>query len=96
MTHVLKVSEWESASGWLVADVTRPAASSSDWGWIPKMLNLSITDYIHLLYSKFNVRYIKYFPGCNMLHFAFASLNDARKFKNYVNKTAREKNFLIY
>ena len=84
MTHVLKVSEWEAASGWLVADVTRPAASSSDWGWIPLMLNLSIVDYI------------KYFPDCNMLHFSFSSLTDARKFKNYVNKVAREKNFLIY
>ena len=96
MTHVLKVVEWETASGWLVADTSGLAAGSSDWGWIPSMLNLSITEYIHLLYDKFNVRYIKYFPECNMLHFAFASLNDARKFKNYVNKTARDRNFLIY
>ncbi len=96
MTHILKVSEWESAAGWIVADVTCLAACSSDWGWIPSMLNLSITDYIYLLYNKYNVRYIKYFPGSNMLHFTFSSLSDARKFKNYVNKVAREKNFLIY
>ena len=96
MTHVLKVAEWECGGHWLVADTNKVAASSSDWGWIPTLLNLTIVEYIKLLYNTYNVREIKYYPKCNMLHFAFATQVDARKFKNYVNKIAREKNFLIY
>lgn len=96
MTHILKLEEWESVGKWLCGDVSALAAGSNTWWYIPNLLSLAPVDYVKLLISKFNATHLSYSLNSDVLIYYFTSQSDARKFKNYINKIAREKNFLIY
>ena len=96
MGHILKLEEWESNGRWHCGDVSALAAGSNNWWNIPTLLNISYTDYIYLLKDKFHATNFHYKAKYNVLLFSFSSLADCRKFKNYINKIAREKKFVIY
>jgi len=96
MEHILKYTEWEINGKWYCTDISSFSKGSGLWYHIPNMLNISYIDYIYLLKDKYYVTYMKYKPEYNVLIFAFDSLALCRKFKNDMNKIAREKNFYIY
>ena len=96
MTHILKYEEWETPAGWLCGDVSALAAGSNNWWYVPILLNMSPVDYVKLLINKFKVKTIHYKANKNVLIFYFSTLEDCRKFKNYINKEARNKKFYIY
>ena len=96
MTHLLHYEEWESNGKWLCGDVSALAANSNAWWYIPRLLEITPTEYVKLLIEKFNVKHIHYTAQHNVLIFKFSTLADCRKFKNYINKIAREKKFYIY
>lgn len=96
MTHILHYEEWEDNGKWVCGDVSALAANSNAWWYIPRMLEISPVEYVKLLINDFHVNYIHYRVKYNVLLFSFSSLDDCRKFKNYINKTAREKKFYIY
>lgn len=95
MAHVYKATEWQSGlSTWYVADVQELGTSSGYW-WIPlKILGLNPVDFVKLLKNDFNIKHASYSKEYNMLTFSFGSLEDARRYKNYINRKAREKNFI--
>lgn len=94
--HLYKTTEWEDASGnWLVNDVTSMTSIAMKW-WIPmRMLNLTPEGYLRLLVDKFHINYAHYTAEANVLVFTFASQDAARKYKNWINKKARECNFIL-
>lgn len=96
MAHIYKMEEWESNGKWHCGDVSALAANSNMWWYVPQILDISYTDYILLLINKYNATNLHYFKENNLLIFSFSSLADCRKFKNYVNKKAREKKFVTY
>lgn len=96
MNHILKLEEWESNGYWLCGDVSALAADSNTWWYIPALLSISPVEYIHLLIEKFHAVKLSYEVKYDVLIFRFSSLADCRKFKNYINKMAREKKFVIY
>lgn len=96
MAHVYKVEEWEHNGRWYCGDVSALAADSNDWYYAPQLLDLSPTEYVKLLVSKFGASQIRYRAAANVLIFSFSSLADCRKYKNYINKIAREKKFVTY
>lgn len=95
MAHLYKTTEWQSGSGvWYVADVQELGTSSSYW-WIPlKILEISAVDFVKMLKNNFNVYNVRYNKEANVLIFNFKSQEAARKYKNFINKKAREKNFI--
>ena len=94
--HVYKADEWQSPNGeWLCGDVSALAADSNDWTYPMQIFNLTPEQYVKLLVYAFNAK-VYYSSSANVLVFYFSSLEDCRKFKNLVNKKAREKNFIIY
>lgn len=95
MAHVYHMEEWESNGRWHCGDVSALAANSNLWWYVPRLLNISLTDYIHLL-LKYKASNFHYNAQANVLIFSFSSLADCRIFKNYINKQAREKNFTTY
>ena len=95
MANILHLTEWETPSGWHCGDVSALAAGSNYWWNIPRMLNISMEDYIHLLLSYHAIN-LHYSAKCNVLSYCFSTQQDCRKFKNYINKMAREKNFVAY
>lgn len=94
--HVYKTEEWQSPTGkWLCGDVSALAADSNDWTYPAQIFNLTPTEYVKLLINKYKAE-VHYSLSANVLTFYFSTLADCRKFKNDVNKKAREKNFITY
>ena len=96
MAHIYKAEEWSSNGRWHCGDVSALAANSNMWWYVPQILGISYTDYIYLLINKYHASHFHYTAEKNVLLFTFASLADCRKFKNDINKKAREKNFVTY
>ena len=96
MAHVYKAEEWSSNGKWLCGDVSALAAGSNSWWYVPQILGLSYTDYIHELINTYHAVDLLFSAKSNVLIFYFSTLADCRKFKNKVNKIAREKNFITY
>ena len=95
MAHVYQMTEWESNGKWLCGDVSALAADSNDWTYPAQILSLSLTDYILLLMNTYHAE-VHYSVSGNVLVFYFSTLADCRKFKNYINRKAREKHFVTY
>ena len=95
MAHILKYEEWESNGKWLCGDVSDLAAGSNTWWYVPSLLNISPVDFVKLLMEKFNCKHIHYNLKSDVLIYKFSTLAECRKFKNYINKIAREEKFYI-
>ena len=96
MTHIYKMEEWESCGKWRCGDVSALSAGSNKW-WIPaNILGLSPSEYVLELKNKYNATGFRYSTKSDVLIFHFTSLADCRKFKNYVNRRAREQKFMNY
>jgi len=94
--HIYKAEEWQSPTGkWLCGDVSALTADSNDWTYPMQIFNLKPVEYVKLLIYGYKAE-VHYSKSANMLHFYFSSLADCRRFKNDVNKKARERKFIIY
>ena len=95
--HIYKADEWQSPNGeWLCGDVSSLAADSN-YSWYPaRILGISPADFIKLLITEYNVEHLFYLQKADVLAYWFPTLADCRRFKNMINKKAREKNFITY
>lgn len=96
MGHIYFMTEWESNGKWLCGDVSALAADSNKWYYPCILLDITPVEFVKLLIDKYNVTDIHYKFKYDVLIYRFSSLADCRRFKNYINKQAREKNFVIY
>ncbi len=95
----MKFSEWENAGRWYCADTSDLIHDSSAW-WLPcRALGVSPADFVKLLAENFKCSHISWYPetrtGNGILIYSWDNQSDMRKFKNYINKIARDKQFLI-
>lgn len=96
MSHILKLTEWQSAAGhYYVSDLEELAKRSGYWYYIPIMLGISAEDYVLMLKNKYQSNSITYNKDKDVLIFTFPTLTLARKFKNDMNKIARDKSFRV-
>ena len=96
MAHIYKMEEWESNGQWHCGDVSALAAMSNAWWYPMRILDLTPEDYITLLKDTYHATNFHYSIEYNVLSFCFKTQSDCRKFKNLINKQAREKNFVTY
>lgn len=96
MAHLYKVTEWEGGSGrWYVNDVADLAGPSAKW-WTPaRMLNMSLTDYIIMLKDQFNATIVSYNRDTDALIFYWDTYVAAHKYVLWINKIARQQNFMV-
>ena len=95
MAHLYKVVEWESCGRWYCNDVTDLAEPSAKW-WMPaRVLDISLTDYILMLKDKFNATIVSYCRDTDVLIFYWNSYANIHKYVLYINKIARQKNFMV-
>ena len=80
---------------YLVSDVTDLGRGSGTWWFVANLLSLSPVDYVKLLINKFHAVDLRYSKEKNVLIFYFSSIEHARSYKNFVNKTARDRGFVI-
>ena len=93
--HLYRASEWQGGSGvWYCNDVEDLAGISSRW-WTPaRMLNMPLDKYVTMLIKEFKVDNISYNPEANVLVFSWKSREACCKYKNWINKKARDCNFM--
>ena len=94
--HLYKCTEWEGGGLWFCADTSDLVHDSSNW-YVPcRVLGVSPAEFVRLLKEKYNCDIIKWTAEepC-MLFYCWSNQSDMRKFKNDVNKAARDRHFLI-
>ena len=96
MSHILKVSVWQSGDGknWYLGDVESLGHNSGAWWHIPRLLNIPLEQYPEYLKKKGATK-ISYNKDANVLHFAFTDYNKVNKLKLEINALARKKRFVI-
>lgn len=96
MAHLYKASMWQGGSGkWFCGDIEDLGNHSGRW-WVPcRLLEITPEDYIRMLIDDFNVSNIKYYYSSNVLVFSWDNESDCRKYKNWINKKAREANYMF-
>ena len=93
---VWKASEWQSDSGlWHCNDVSNLAKGSSNWWHQARACNLSPAAFIEMLIRDFHPDNFYYSQDKNVLIFSFVSQIDMRKYKNWINRQARNNNYII-
>lgn len=95
MSHLLKLTEWESPTGWHCGDTSDLANGSGYWWHIPRMLGIELSDYIFLLKDNFHATNFSYNKEKNVLLWHWKNYADCHKFVLYVNKKSRERSFFI-
>ena len=96
MAHIFHMEEWQSNGKWLCGDVSALAADSN-YCWYPAaILDLSPIDFVQELIHTYHAIDLHYEAKYDVLIYKFSTLEDCRKFKNKVNKKAKEKNFYNY
>lgn len=95
MSHLLKFTEWQSATRWHCNDVSDLAHGSGYWWNVPRMLGIELTDYVLLLKNEFHATDFHYNPKYNVLLWKWKNYNDCHRFTLYVNNEAKKRKFFI-
>lgn len=92
-----KATEWESGAGgsWYIGCVEDLGHDSGYWYHACCILEISGDKFVEMLINDFHVDYISYNKEKDVLVYKWNSLEKARKYKNFINKKAREKNYQI-
>lgn len=95
MKHLYKMSEWQSPTGkWYCNDIEDLSGIAGLW-WIPaRLLNIPLVDFVSMLVYEYNAM-VSYNIERDVLIYSWDKQSEMRRFKNYINKKARETNFMI-
>ena len=95
--HVLKLTEYQSpgSGAWHALDCTNVGQCSDAWYFLPRMLNISVTDYIKMLVSKYHASGLDFSPSKGTLFFSFEKHEDCHRFVLDMNREARNRKFYI-
>ena len=98
-----RATEFQSSTGrWHAGDYNHVGANSSAWYYVPRMLNMELTDYIRLLVDTYHATldgYYEYTDGRPpLLLYSWKNYDDCYKWTlivNMVNREAKKRNFKI-
>ena len=88
-----KAEEWQGADGkWHIGCISDLGKNSNCWYYPARILDISPCDFITLLIEEYDAEC--HWLG-NILIYKWESQTKARKWKNFINKRAREVKFYI-
>lgn len=91
-----KATSWQGGSGrWYCNDVSDLAGVRGLWWIPPRILGISPAAYVEILIKDFNVTTISYNEEKNFLYFCWDNSVDCNRYKNWINKMARQANFIV-
>ena len=97
--HLYKAVEWQMDGMWYCADTSDLVHDSSAWHIPCRILGISPAEFVRQLKEIYHCDDITWYPnssnGRGLLLYCWTKQADMRKFKNYLNKIARDKNFFI-
>jgi len=99
MAHLYKVTEWKQGSSWSAGDTSDLAHDSNLWYIPPRMLGISLEDWILKLKNEFNATGFHFYPKANggksLLIYHWENYNDCHRYVLWINKKSREGNWTI-
>ena len=91
-----KATSWLGGSGrWYCNDVSDLAGVRGLWWIPPRILGITPAAYVEILIKDFNVTDISYNEEKNFLYFCWENPVDCNRYKNWINKMARQANFIV-
>ena len=94
MAHLFRMEEWEANGKWHCADTTDLANGSASW-WIPcRVLDITPAAFVKMLVEEYHAT-VDWRAEKGLLFVSWEKQSDMRKYKNKINKIAREKVFFI-
>ena len=93
MLYVLK--EWKSGDHWLCEHTDSFPKNVQKWVIPARLLGVTADEFIKILIRDFEPDEIFHNKDCSFVGWAWRSQAKMRKFKNYINRISREKNFKI-
>ena len=89
-------TEWQSLTGaWHCNCVDKLSNGSGAWYLPARLLELTPAEFIDFLITNFKPDHFSYDKEKCFCCWSWNNQTDMRKYKNYINKKAREKNFQI-
>jgi hypothetical protein len=91
-----KCTEWQGATGkWNCNCVDNLAGGSGTWYYPARILGVSPAEFISLLIKDFKPDDTYFNPETCYFSWSWKKQEDMRKYKNWINRKAREVNFQI-
>lgn len=87
---LLRYEEFQGSSKYWYCNAT---ARQVRWWHLPRLLDMTPADFVEFLVKYFKPDSVKW--NGKTLIFCWKSQTQMRKFKNYINKVAREKKFYV-
>jgi hypothetical protein len=97
MSKLYVASEFKSVSGDIHIQCDDLVGTGRNWIEPARVLGIQPTELIMKLKTEYNAHITPYRKDgkINFIGYSWSNLADARRFKNYLNKIAREKNYMI-
>ena len=94
MSHILCYSEWcdPNSNTYHCNDVN--VKGGGVWWLVPRMLQMDPADYVKMVIEDYHAE-VTYFADKSVLLMSWKSQTECRKFKNFINKRARETQFYV-
>lgn len=92
-----KSTEWISSSGKVHIQCEDLVGTGTNWITPSRILEMQVTDFILMLKNEYNANIVPYKKDgkISFIGYSWDSLTEARKYKNMINRVAREKKFQI-
>ena len=91
-----KLEEWQGSSGmWYCSHTASFPKNISLWLVPSRMMGISADDFLKLLIKEYKPDKIYHNEDCSFVGWGWKSQSAMRKYKNAINKLAREKNYQV-
>lgn len=97
MSKLYKASEWVDLHGMVHVQCDDLVGTGRNWIEPARIMNIKPSEFVIKLREEFKAEITPYRKDNKVLFIGYAwkSLTDARRFKNYINKLSREKDYKI-
>lgn len=92
---IYKSTEWETPNGWHCNCVDNLKENSATWYYPARILGISPAQFVEMLIKDFKPDRFYFDSDTCFCCWSWKKQSDMRKYKNWINKKAREVNFQI-
>lgn len=89
-----RMEEWEDRGKWH-CNYTKEGRKGGLWFHPARILGIPADKYIELVIKEYNAEVYYHNEDCSLVFIQWNNQKDMRRFKNFINKKARERNYII-
>ncbi len=96
MATLYRLEEWQGGSGvWLCEHTSSYPEGVQKWVLPARLLDMTVDKFLEWLIDTYKPDHIYHNEDCSFVGWGWSDQSAMRAYKNYINKIARQKNFLI-